>query len=194
MITIAYPRKKLMFGTILALAVASVGLLVWTFIQKSGEVTIARSHWVTDLSDDRKLVGLAESVFFGQVVGELGQTEEFGHPETQFRVKVLEVLKGSVAGVATVNQQGGYQKEDNSQFRMEGDPQLLELGKSYLFVTRPLQEKGWHTLVPGYGDIEVRVPKHAPDDAVLGSQHAGELRQRFTAAIARQIPFNPKNP
>lgn len=198
MIMIAHPIKRFLFGMIVVAAMVSVGLLAWTFLpehnQRSGEVTRSAFKAVTDLSEDRRLVGLADSVFFGQVLEGLGQTEEFGWPETQFSVKVLEVLKGSAAGLVTVNQQGGYRKEDNSLFRMEGDPQLLEPGNSYLLVTRTFQQKEWHTLVPGYGDIVIRIPKHAKSAEVLGSQHAGELRQRFTAAVKTQIPFNPKNP
>lgn len=198
MIMIAHPNKRFLFGMIVVAAMVSAGLSAWIFLpgheQDSGQVTRSQFTSVTDLSNDRKLVGVADSVFFGQVLERLGQTEEFGWPETQFSVKVLQVLKGSVAGAVTVNQQGGYRQEDNSLFRMEGDPQLLETGGSYLLVTRPFQQKGWHTLVPGYGDIAIRVPKHAKDDEVLGSQHATELRERFTAAIKGQIPFDPKNP
>lgn len=199
MTIMVHPIKRLLFGMIVAVvATASIGALTWAFLpeqsQKSGETAIRSFKAVTDLSDDRKLVGLADSVFFGQVREGLGQTEEFGWPETQFSVKVLQVLKGSVAGVVTINQQGGYRTEDNSPFRVEGDPQLLEPGKSYLFVTRPFQQKGWNTLVPGYGNIELRVPKHAIDDEVLGSQHAAELRARFTDAIEREIPYDPNSP
>ena len=77
---------------------------------------------------------------------------------------------------------------------MTNDPNLLEPGKSYLFVTRPLERKGWHTLISGYGSIEIRVSKHASDEEVLGSQHAGELRARFTDAVEHQIPFDIRNP
>jgi hypothetical protein len=72
---------------------------------------------------------------------------------------------------------------------MEGDLQLLELGKSYLFVTRVHPEQGWHNLVPGYGDIEIQAPKFASEEEVLSSRHASELRQRFTAAVEHEIPY-----
>ena len=77
---------------------------------------------------------------------------------------------------------------------MAGDPQLLEPGKSYFFITRTLERKGWHTLVPVYGNIEIRAPKNTDDEGVLSSQHARELRERFAAAVENQIPFDPKNP
>jgi hypothetical protein len=191
----AHPiKKRLLFGMILAVALASVSLLAWTLPQ-SGELTLVKWKAATDLSDDRKLVGAAHDVFFGQVLEELGQTEERGEPETQFSVKFIEVLKGSVAGVVTVNQKGGYDTEYNVPFRLEGDLQLLEPGKSYLFVTRtcqPRQPEAWHTLVPGYGDIEIQVSMFTTEDEVLGSQHASELRQRFTTAVEYEIPYPPR--
>jgi len=199
MITIMHPSKRLLFGTILAvLAIASVSALAWVFLPNyvggPQGVGIGHATRITDLSDDRKLAGYADSIFFGQVNEELGQSEERGWPETQFSVKILEVLKGSVDGEATVNQQGGFNTRKNSTFRMMGDPELLEPGNSYLFVTRPLVRKGWHTLISGYGDIEIRVSKHATKNEVLGSKHAGELRERFTGAVEHQVPFDIRNP
>ena len=186
-------KKRFLFGMILAIALVSVSLLAWTFQQSGDEMILVKWRAVVDVSDDRQLVGIAHDVFFGQILEELGQTEEQGEPETQFSVKVLEVLKGSVAGVVTVNQKGGYDTKYNVPVRLEGDFQLLEPGKSYPFVTRTHPEKGWHTLIPHYGDIEIRVPERATEAEVLGSQHAGELRQRFAGAVEREIPYDPKN-
>ena len=56
-------------------------------------------------------------------------------------------------------------------------------------MTRSRAEVGHHTFVPEYGDIELRVPAYANDDEVLGSQHAGELRERFLDAIENQTPY-----
>ena len=199
MTMIPRPSERLLFGTIVAFfVIASVGALAWIFfpnyVRGPAGVGIGHTTRITDLSNDRKLAGYGESIFFGQVAKELGQSEERGWPETQFSVKILEVLKGSVTGEETVNQQGGFNTRKNSTFRMTDDPNLLEPGKSYLFVTRPLERKGWHTLISGYGNIEIRVSKHATKNEVLGSKHAGELRERFTDAVEHQIPFDIRNP
>jgi hypothetical protein len=183
-------KKQLLFGIILAVALASVGLTAWNFLEP-GKVSIVKWRAVVDVSDDRQLVGIAHDVFFGQVIEKLGQTGMFSEPETHFRVKVIEVLKGSVSGEVTIKQEGGW-SWDLKQVRLDHDLQLLEPGKSYLFVTRtsqPRQPEGWHTLVPGYGDIEIQAPRFATEDEVLSSQHANELRQRFTTAVEHQIPY-----
>lgn len=193
-------KKRLLFGMILAVALMPLSLTAWKadmipfdpIILKVGEVIVVPFDPVIDVRDDRRLVGFADSVFFGQVVEGMGQAGEYSRPQTWFRVKVLEVLKGSAAGEVTVRQEGGWTWYF-TQVRMEGDLQLLELGKSYLFVTRIHPEQGWHALVPGYGDIEIQASKFASEEEVLGSQHARELRQRFIAAVEHQIPYDPEN-
>ncbi len=134
---------------------------------------------------------MAQDVFFGQVIEKLGQTRKYGYPETQFNVKVLEVLKGSLSGTVKVNQQGGT-RIDGTQWRMEGDPTLLDPGKSYLFVTRHLPAEDWHTVSPGYGNIKLQAPPNGTKEEVLGSEHAGELRQRFNTAVENEIPYDPQ--
>ena len=142
---------------LIGIAVVSVGMFAWWMFlsddmreyRRSQETYTSHAHAVTDLSDDRNLVGFSHNVFLGRVVENLGQTEERGWPETQFRINVLEILKGTVSGEVTVNQQGGYWESNSSRYRIEGDPNLLESGKIYLFATRHLPEKDWHTLMPG---------------------------------------------
>lgn len=171
------------FGKTLMVAALSAGLVAGGFgltrrVGAPDDLAISRVDFsaVTDLSDDRKLVGLADSVFFGEVLAKAGSVD--GELlETQFAVKVQEVLKGSLPPVVVVNQQGGY--ADGTLVLMDGD-MLLEPGRSYLFVTRTYEAKGWHTLVPGFGDISVQSAKLRD-----------ELRSRFTAARDRQIPFSP---
>ena len=154
-----------------------------------------QASYVTDFSDDRKLVGFADDVFFGQVVENLGTSERQGLPESQFRVQVLETLKGSLGGEVTINQSGEFHM-DGSQEEFMGEPALLERGNSYLLVTRTWQETGWHTVASPYGRILIRgVSKDAPGEEVLNNTHAKELRSRFTQAVLNEIPFAlPQDP
>ena len=118
--------------------------------QLLGQTAIAVPAYVTDLSNDNKLAGLADNVFFGQVTDKSGQSRVKGLPETQFIVTVLENLKGDLSGTVTVNQQGGRQT-NGTKFRVQGDPDLLEPGKSYLLVTRSNTAGDRHTNAPGFG-------------------------------------------
>lgn len=154
-------------------------------------VYISHAHAATDLSDDRKLAGFTQNIFIGRVLGKLGQTEERGWPETQFKVRVLDTLKGQVQGDVTVNQQGGTRSADSSIYRREGDPNLLEPGKTYLFATRYYDVEDWHTVMPGYGNLEIKDSKDLSDIEVLSSSHTVQLKTRFSDAIANEIPYNP---
>ena len=200
MIRSAVLTKRLIGLMLVGIAIASVGMFAgWMFLsedmreyRRSQGTYISHAHSVTDLSDDGKLVGFSHNVFVGKVIENLGQTEERGWPETQFRVAVLEILKGTVSGEITVNQQGGIRTWDGSAYRREGDPNLLEPGHTYFFATRFLPEKNWHTLMPGYGNLKIQVSKQASDREALAAQHTVQLRDRFTDAIANEIPYDPR--
>ena len=106
-------------------------------------------------------------------------------------MRVLDVLKGTVEGELTVNQQGGIWEEDGSTYRREGDPDLLEPGHAYLFATRVFPEKNWHTVMPGYGDIKIEADDLGDDGKLLKSEHAEELLARFKDAIENEILYDP---
>ena len=194
--------KRYIFVALVAIAVISTGIFSLTVLPwenvlfggTSGQITPGMGHSIVDLSDDRNLVGFAQNVFIGQVEEKLKQTEEYGYPETQYRVRVIEQLKGSLSAEVTVNQQGGEWDSDGSAYRMGGDPELLETGKTYLFATRYFSEESWHTVMPGYGNIKIQVTDNASDSIVVGSAHTVELRERFTTAITNEISYNPSNP
>jgi hypothetical protein len=162
---------------VLAAAVAAGALLPGrTFAPRVRNVEFQA---VTDVSDDRRLVGLAHDVFVGDVLEQTGQIEE-PIVETQFSVRVISAIKGSLSGVATVNQQGGLFRGRREAIVLEGDT-LLQPGKRYLFATRTNPETGWHTLVPQYGDIEVR-----------GAAEQAALTARFAGAALAEIHFDPR--
>ena len=119
----------------------------------------------------------------------LGTLERQGLPESQFRVQVLETLKGSLVGEVIVNQSVEFHV-GSSQDEFMGEHALLERGNSYLLVTRTSEERGLHTVASPYGRKLIRgVSKEAPGEEVLNSTHARELRSRFTRAIENEIPF-----
>ena len=154
-------------------------------------ISISHAHAATDLSDDRKLSGFVQNIFIGKVLEKSGQTEERGWPETQFKVRVLDVLKGELEGEIIVNQQGGIREADGSIYRREGDLELLQTGRAYLFATRTFPEKNWHTVMPGYGDIKIEADDLGDDGKLLKSERAKELRARFKEAIENEIPYEP---
>jgi len=132
-------------------------------------------QWVIDPSDDSKLVGWAENVFIGKVNSQTGNKTRIGTPETQFSVEVLDNIKGKLDGTITVNQQGGI--EQGKLYLFEND-KMLEVGKTYLFITRYSKEENWHTLVPSYGDILIQ-----------DEMQKKSLMDRFINAHRTQIPF-----
>lgn len=157
-----------------ALSIAGPGLLSNHTPENPVIKTVEYSS-TFDVSDPNRLVGWADSVFVGKVVEQFGTKSLGGLPETQFKVEVMDTIKGDVKGTVIVNQQGGY--EGKELVLVENDP-LLENGKSYLFITKYLKEEKWHTLVPVYGDIEI-----------TSESKKLELINKYQKAYQQQIPF-----
>ncbi|MGE5673121.1 MAG: hypothetical protein ACM3XM_04455 [Mycobacterium leprae] len=130
--------------------------------------------WITDVTDDRKLVGVCHHVFVGRVVARAWTSQSNGDlPDTEFRVQVVQNIKGNLAGTVIVKQSGGWA---GRALHLFGDDPLLTVGKSYLFVTR--QGPAWQRPVPGYGDIPIN------SEAEMAA-----LVQRFTEAVQHEVPW-----
>lgn len=134
---------------------------------------------VTELSDKRKLAGLSHNIFIGKVISQAGTKSLGSLPETQFKVQVLQNIKGNLSGTILVNQQGGYNQYDELVL-VEEDP-LLQTGKTYLFATRYLKQENWHTVIPHFGDIRL-------DSPVERLKILTQMKQ----AVEQQIPFRPE--
>lgn len=136
--------------------------------------------FVSDFHDARRLAGFVDNVFIGRVVQQTATHSPDGQlPETLFNVEVLNSLKGTLTGTIAVNQQGGFSEAENALIIMENDA-LLTPGNTYLFATRTGGEGRWHTLVPGFGDIQIK--NDTDRDALV---------KKLQQAIKEQIAYQP---
>lgn len=147
----------------------------------------------TDIHDQRKLAGDVDAIFVGTVLEQTGTKSLGAMPETQFRVKVIEVLKGDLDTEVTVNQQGGVHTESGDLMLMEGD-ELISTGGSYIFAVRYFPQESWFSLVPAVGDIplearDVQMVENS-DKSRSDSPEPAEVSQ-MRDSIANEIPFVP---
>ncbi len=163
-------------------ALCSVALLAWLFLPPGvgAFVSVAHLDYFKDMNDHVVLVDSSDDIFLGEVIAKQGQTKIRGWVETQYKVRVLEVFKGSLSGEVTVNRHGGYDRWTRTIHTVDGAPNMPELGRIYLFATRFNSSENWHTFPPGYGDIQVR-----------DTDHAADLRRTFTGAVENQIVWTP---
>jgi hypothetical protein len=174
-------NRKFIFISVMATFIISVficsGFLIYNSIKNPIIVTI-HPNFVIDIYNTPELVGFSDNVFLGKVIAKKGSKSIGSIPETQYKVEVIQNIKGNLNGVVEINQQGGHKW--NKLILMEGD-KLLEAGNTYLFVTRYLQTENWHTLVPKRGDI------------LISSEKARvEFIDEFTKAYKEEIPFRLK--
>lgn len=171
-------RKTGVVSLILVALLASYIVLTNRNPSSPDKIVYSSPTYVTDISDDRKLSGIAQNVFIGEVKAQVGNKKLDSFPESQFKVEVIQNIKGSLTGAVTVNQQGGF--SGNTLMLMQGD-KLLEVGKTYLFATLQNKEQNWYTLIPVYGDILVESDINKKD-----------LIDRFTKAHKEEIPMKYK--
>ncbi len=182
---------KTKISIVLVVLAGLLGTGFW--IMQTSEISNGDAEFVINVTDDRELVGAVHNVFIGNVIAqtgnkpntpplEAGNTTGFS-PQTQFRVEVLENIKGNLNGIITVSQYGGYIEKDsvNQLVLIEGD-KLLEPGKAYLFATRFNEIDRWHTITaPAYGDLVIT-------DQI---DYQNKI-ERFRKAFAQEIPLNEK--
>ncbi|WP_078410727.1 hypothetical protein [Priestia abyssalis] len=137
--------------------------------------TVSQGNPVADTSNIRELVGISDNVFIGKVTEQVGTKSIRARPETQFKVEVLNNIKGDLHETVKVNQQGGY--EWNKIILIEGD-KLLEKGKTYLFATRYLESENWHTVIPVDGYIQI-----------FNQEEQAKLVEKYSKAYEEEIPF-----
>jgi hypothetical protein len=177
-------RATFIFLAIMGL-IGSIYLLVETNdAQISGNENSIKTvyiyaDYIVDISNDRELAGVSHNIFVGEVIEQTGNLLVDDMPNTQFKVNVLNNIKGNLTGPVIVNQEGGYITTNDTQYLylMEND-KLLQPGNTYLFATRA-SEKGWHTAVPVYGDVLIK------DENDLR-----EKTERFKTAYKNEISVN----
>lgn len=148
---------------------------------------------MTDLSDQRRLSGVSHAIFVGIVQNESGNKKLGTVPETQFSVKVIQVLKGDIADEVIVNQKGGVMEGNNESFLYlaEGDS-LVEVGNAYLFATRLNDTEGWYTAIPEFGHTPLPMNEVESMDETQSrgtSQNEPLAVTEMKTSIAGEIPF-----
>lgn len=136
-----------------------------------------------DPRDERQVVGGSDDAFFGWILKRTGSEKAppigssgFQESQTQYAVKVTQVIKGELSGTIALNRRGGSQDAPDAP----GGGSFLEEGREYLFATKYVEAKGWHQVVlPRVGVMEVE------DWA-----HREELRHKYEEAYADQIEVN----
>lgn len=177
-------RTRILGSAVVGALAISAAIVITGLDDESAPAPDERLHQVdtlavTDFSDDRKLVGLADDVFLATVVRQRGRTTGEPLPETQFDVRVAHAVKGSLKGEVVVSQQGGLD-ESGDTVVVDGDA-TLEVGRTYLFASLTNEATGWHTLIPHYG---IRPAGPARTKAAL--------LDRFEAAELTQVPYSPQ--
>ncbi len=104
-----------------------------------------------DPTNDQILIGASHNVFVGKILAQTGNKETEIGPRTQYKVQVIDNIKGELKGVVTVDMLGGYDKDGKLVIVEEEDllqdSPLLQPGFTYLFASRYNQQENWYTII-----------------------------------------------
>ncbi|MFI5783789.1 hypothetical protein [Nocardia sp. NPDC051570] len=147
----------------------------------------ASSDLVFNPGDHEAVAGWADAIFVGTVEKHLSTLgRDPNTPETQFRVSVVNQLKGKLPAEVVVNQYGGI--TSNGDTVIYNRMPLLNAGKTYLFIARFYAEKKWLTIANGVGALELA--GRDADAAKLRNLDAEpESVKRMRESIAHQKSF-----
>lgn len=102
----------------------------------------------SDPGDNQLLLGASHNVFIGKVLTQTGNKETEIGPRTQYKVQVIDNIKGDLHNTVTVDLLGGTQ--NGKLITIEGIPPeeyLLTPDTTYVFATRYNTEEDWYTLI-----------------------------------------------
>lgn len=143
-------------------------------------VVSSEASYPIGIADDRVFVGMSHNIFIAKIIKLAGQTNGVDAPRTtQFEVQILKNIKGSLSGIVTLNQEGGY---DNGMLTLVNSQPLLESGRTYLLSART-DGKGSY-LVSSYSRGAI----------VLSSDQSFENQPdvlALTKAYSEEIPYQP---
>jgi hypothetical protein len=145
--------KKLVSGLGIV-AVLCLGYVGFYFVNPAETVT--HSSFGFNPENKSELVGASDNVFVGEVVknnGNISPTKNNPSPETSYKVKVTENLKGEVNGTVEVRQFLGYEMDAGKRTLVKASEHqsFLEEGKEYIFLTGYAKETDIHYLIAGHG-------------------------------------------
>jgi hypothetical protein len=153
------------------------------------KLNLMHAQYPADFSEDENLVGAADNIFVGKVISGYGNKQRGSGPETQFKVEVVDNIKGELNGEVVVNQQGGYR--DGELYVFEGDlfsdndkESLLQVGSTYLFSTRKSELNNWYTLI-SYPEANVLL---APEERYITKAEIKEHKRvkELTSAYPKE--------
>ena len=155
--------------------------------------------YAVNFSDDRILVGASHNIFVGKVIKQIGTKLGGMNPETQFAVQIVSNIKGALDGVASVNQEGGYENgvlyviDPNSDIPTSVDATsskgyFLQIGSTYLFATRYDSTDNSYTLNSFSGASKLLSSDAASDISQLQELASNDPRvQQLEAAYSHEI-------
>ena len=169
-------------AAVIAVAAIAGGVIGGMSGQDEGDRPAVRAISAVDFTDDRKLAGFANDVFFVYVLAEPAPvtSDAYHWPTVTYSAEVLETLKGSTSGMVRVNQIGA------EGATVEGQGDMLETGKSYLLATRSDPNNGWHVVSSAYQQVPVNAPASTDKSDVMDTSEAQAIKERFQEAIRTQ--------
>ena len=170
--------------------VASTVVLLFLGCQwGSSEPFVLKPVLITEYDNDRKLMGVSESVFFGKVTSDGVYSKAYPYPTVTFDVEVLENLKGTASGTVKANQPA-QQTESGAPVHIQHTGESLVNGTAYVFIGNYDNVNGWYMVNTRWQHLPVTGSEGASKEQILDSDHANQLRTRFNDAIENEIPLD----
>lgn len=98
--------KKIFLCFALILFIGGVG--IYTSVIKLPIEREIHKSYVANFDDNRVLVGASHNIFIAQVIEKVGNKDTGIGPVTQYKVNIIDNIKGELYSEVIVEQQAGY--------------------------------------------------------------------------------------
>jgi NhaP-type Na+/H+ and K+/H+ antiporter len=146
-------KKK--FVVVLTSLVIMLGAYKFFYSKEDYKVIEAHGDFAMDVTSEEEVVGNSENIFVAKVLEEVGNKSPHENmPKTQFKVAVVQNIKGKLKKEQIINQDAGFTTINGEKTLVKFENQdLLQPGELYLFATLHDDKNDWHNPVPVYGEI-----------------------------------------
>lgn len=125
------------------ITIVCISIFSYSYYQELLDTQMMSSD-ISNLSDPQELVNAGDHILIGTIVKQIGTKSPSGIKEIQYEVTVTEQLKGKSKTLITINQQIPSDQIEK-----------LDIGQTYLFVTRYYPAEDWYTTIPIYGELDL---------------------------------------
>lgn len=180
-------KNNVLTGIVIGGLFVAIGLR--TNIIKLPIIHNVEARFIEGMDKDEIFVGIVHNIFVARVISKVGQTNLENLPiTTEFRVEIIDNIKGNLTGEQVISQEGGY---DNGILTLVEGQKLLKPGSVYILAARTDGQGHYVISSHNKGVTLIDVSSRTTTEGILDLVSKNNIWLKLEEAYRNEIPFKP---